>query len=263
MKRNDDVSEYDSFDDGPETPQDSGPLPFDEQLPGEKVVPYKAFRDYCLMGVTRSLRKLVKSYQMEAKAAEATRGSGRSPDGQETVQIPPTVHRKTLERWADRYAWKERVREFDKTERMRELEMWHGEQDQWLRRMWQLNNGLLDQAEKMMRHPLTVKKTRRTEIEEGGGMVKVIEITMPTNWRASDVARYLKTANEIGSMVLVNQLGHIEADDGMDRIPTVTFVEDADVTAPPIRADERGGAPGTGDPPGSGSTESEAIPGTT
>lgn len=63
------------------------------QQPGESAKHYAAFRDYCLMGVGRSLSKLKEFY--------------------ESVELPPTRRRPTLAQWSAKFIWGDRCAAWD------------------------------------------------------------------------------------------------------------------------------------------------------
>jgi len=70
-----------------------------DRLKGERAKAYSAFCDYCRMGIGRSLRKLGDEY----------RARGGAKSGTEI----PTQRGSTLGRWSSRYAWQDRVEEYD------------------------------------------------------------------------------------------------------------------------------------------------------
>ena len=69
------------------------------RLKGERAKSYNAFCDYCLLGATRSLKKLCDEYR-------------RQRDCDSAVEIP-TQRGRTLDTWSSRFGWQERVEEYD------------------------------------------------------------------------------------------------------------------------------------------------------
>jgi len=69
------------------------------RLKGERSRAYAAFSDYCLLGATRSLKKLCVEYR-------------RQRDCDSAVEIP-TQRGRTLDTWSSRFGWQERVEEYD------------------------------------------------------------------------------------------------------------------------------------------------------
>lgn len=71
-----------------------------ERRDGESDAAYQALRDYCLMGVKRSLSKLLAQYTRRASSKRI-------------VKQPPTTSLNTLETWSHSHEWVKRAKAYD------------------------------------------------------------------------------------------------------------------------------------------------------
>jgi hypothetical protein len=184
------------------------PIQFDPDNPlapvrGETASASAALMDYATMGVARSLRKLLAIYQKldldytDYKSDPA--GWKRAHPGAHVPKMAPTDKWATLADWSRRWAWVDRVREFDKAQLL--VDKMEFEQD---RRAWKMrrvdslkvafNNllGAVAEAEKkgvpldrIARALVKVNADMRIEFGEGDGEVgtprgvKMVVVNLP------------------------------------------------------------------------------------
>jgi hypothetical protein len=83
----------------------------------------QALLDYALMGASRSLRELLKCYQIVGE--EWAKNKPRE------FQRPPTTRLHTLENYSVKYRWQERVKAYDELLRLNELRDFEADRKKW------------------------------------------------------------------------------------------------------------------------------------
>lgn len=144
---------------------------------GERRDAHLAFLDYYAMGAKRSIQKLLDKYRAQAQQTPA----------------PPTTRHMTLARWSAENLWQARLDAQSDIETAEKMRVWEERRKAHAEREWEYAQALFERAETMLKYPLTEQK------QTADGRTVILK---PVRWRASDITRYLETANELARRAL-------------------------------------------------------------
>lgn len=123
-----------------------------------------ALQDYALMGMGRSLAKLLAQYE-EAESNLA--------------QAVPTLSSNTLSYWSDYFAWQERVARWTEIQDAEELVRWQGRRDEIRNADYAQGDAMRELATKVLEAgPQFVKTTRRVQKLPDGNEREIITMAI-------------------------------------------------------------------------------------
>lgn len=164
--------------------------------PGETAKAFVAFCIYRDLGPGRSVIQAYQDY------------TGKP--------VSPPLKRNYFHRWVESMKWRERAALYDeyleKLVRKAEEKALQNTAGKWAKRMqaqreeeWLLAEAMMKRAWEMLEHPLV--KT----VDHNDGSTT---ITMPADWKASDIALFLKTASSIARLAVGEDGGSVELGGG-------------------------------------------------
>lgn len=166
-----------------------------EKTAGETAKANQALVDYALLGASRSLSILHRTYTEDAPKKASKKAF---------------CNLRTLKEWSTKYAWQERVARFDALQRAEALEAWHARAEDLRDREWKLAQALMDKAEQMLKFPLAeVERTNKVETSEDGKTI-IYHITQmnPARWFFADAARVIREASRVARLATGQETDH-------------------------------------------------------
>lgn len=136
-----------------------------DRLPGEGARPYAAFRAYLQLG------PLARTY-------------GKTG---ETIQRSKQL----IGKWASRWHWQERARDWDKDQALQEDAAWVERANQVRTRGWALHERLFERCMRMLSFPLTA-----TRMDDESG----VTIVTPVRWDMNTAVHVARLAVELGRL---------------------------------------------------------------
>jgi len=165
------------------------------RMEGETPKSHAALHEYAVMGRTRSLRKLANHFEEERKKRDR---------GDMTVPEVPTTSFATLADWSSKYAWQNRVMQWEMLERLEEEELWKERRKVVREEDWTHASKLRELAERIIdAAPAFINRSRRV-VDDGTPRVVDLEGNVVKDGRPREIV--VTVALSITDLVRVEKI---------------------------------------------------------
>lgn len=168
---------------------------FDPQAPldrvgGESLRANRAFRDYVMMGPTRSIRKLLEQYRAQKGSKEgALSGQVRQPGP--PPEDPPTIRQTSLMTWSRELLWQDRLEAWERLRAADREAIWLARMEEHKESEWNLKERLEDLAIAVLDAAPNFIKSKRRVIKETGEILVTAALDADVALKAAEIASKL------------------------------------------------------------------------